>query len=175
MKKLFKIFTLTFIVLLMVTSAAFAGGPGEKGNSPDDKGFDDCGYNDQANIYVGDADCVDRTEDGTVWGDPTYANDHLVMKWNEEWNRGKEEGWSDPDGYDAAENNHWNGKGENGSGETWHYQIDYSQACAEGQTLDDGGYCIWGSFEVTQSHGTTADNDHEWDANAEAGGSGVDH
>ena len=44
-------------------------------------GFDQFGYNYQARIFVGSADGVDRTLDEAVWGDSTYANDNLVMKW----------------------------------------------------------------------------------------------
>src|SRR5450756_990472 len=49
------------------------------------KGFDEFGYNDAARVFVGLADGVDRKLDGLVWGDPTYAKDHLVMKWNKAW------------------------------------------------------------------------------------------
>ena len=135
---------------LLVTGSAFADG-----------GFDDCGYNETANIYVGTADCVDDVVDGAVWGDPTYANDHLVMKWSDNW---PDEG--------SHIDNHWNGK-KNGSGEVWQYRIDQSNECAGGGTLDDGGYCIWGSYEVIQSHGTV-DNEHIWDANSQPNGYGVD-
>jgi hypothetical protein len=34
---------------------------------------------------LGKADGVDRVLDGKVWGDPTYANDWLVMKWSKEF------------------------------------------------------------------------------------------
>ena len=43
------------------------------------KGFDQFGYNYKARIFVGAADGVDRSLDGRVWGDTTYANDHLVV------------------------------------------------------------------------------------------------
>jgi len=70
-----KIFTSVFIVLslLAVTSIAVLAG----GN-----GFDKFGYNYPARIFVGAADGVDRVLDGAFLGDPTYANDHLVMKWS---------------------------------------------------------------------------------------------
>ena len=48
-------------------------------------GFDEFGYNYQAMIFVGKADGVDRVLDGKVWGDLTYANDLLVMKWSKAW------------------------------------------------------------------------------------------
>jgi hypothetical protein len=48
-------------------------------------GFDEFGYNYKARVFVGKADGVDRVLDGKVWGDPAYANDHLVMKWSKAW------------------------------------------------------------------------------------------
>jgi hypothetical protein len=137
-EKAMKVFASFVVVALLcvTTTAAFAQGP-------DATGFDECGYNNQANIFVGSADCVDHTEDGTVWGDPTYANDHLVMKWSQDWDDAAFNG--QPFGDGAWENNHWNGNAPGGSGETWHYQIDYSQVCAEGGTPTDGGGCIWGN------------------------------
>lgn len=170
MKKIFKIFTLTILFVFLITTTALAGS-GDNGKS-DDKGFDDCGYNYQANIYVGSADCVDRTEDGTVWGDPTYANDHLVMKWSKGWDDARFGGeeW----GHDAWLNNQWNGKAPGGSGETWHNEVDYSQVCADGNEPTDGGKCIWGIFEETMSHGTI-DNEHVWVDHATPAGSGTEH
>src|SRR5665811_1771876 len=73
------------------------------------RGFDELGYNEQARVFNGPADGVDGILDGMVWGDPTYANDHLVMKWNAEWDRGNAENWSQPP-YAAWEDNEWNGK-----------------------------------------------------------------
>jgi len=51
----------------------------------DNGGFDEFGYNYKARVFVGRADGVDRVLDGKVWGDPTYANDWLVMKWSKAW------------------------------------------------------------------------------------------
>ena len=148
-------------VLLFSAAAVFA-----------DEGFDGFGYNEQARIFVGQADGVDRNLDGTVWGSPTYANDHLVMKWNAEWNRGNAEGWTDENGYDAWLNNEWNGRVPEGSGETWVYKIQWIGSCgADGTPLPDGGYCIWGQFEVLMSHGTVA-NEHFWEANGHANPTG---
>lgn len=164
MKKIFKIFTLTVLLVFLVTSTALAGSG--------DKGFDDYGYNYQANIFVGDADGVDRNEDGTIWGDSTYANDHLVMKWSKGWDNARFHGeaW----GHDAWLNNQWNGKAPGGSGETWHNEVDYSQVCANGEEPTDGGECIWGIFEETMSHGTI-DNEHIWVEHATPAGSGTEH
>ena len=118
-------------------------------------GFDQFGYNYQARIFVGPADGVDRVLDGTVWGDPTYANDHLVMKWSKAWDdaRFNNAPWTP----DAWCDNEWNGNVSGGSGETEHCKIGWV-----GPELEDspywrpGGYAIWGEFEVIMDQGTNA-------------------
>ena len=97
-------------ILLLTASVVMAQG-----------GFDEFGYNYQARVFVGPADGVDRILDGEVWGDPTYANDHLVMKWSKGWDDARFHGgeWA----CDAWENNEWNGMVPGGSGEVWHYKI----------------------------------------------------
>ena len=131
-------------------------------------GFDDAGYNRTARIFNGTvwAWCMEKVGDETYcldnYGD--YANDHLVMKWNAEWDRGNAEGWALPP-YDAWENNEWNGKVPGGSGEVWHYKIVWVGPCVEGADLPNGGYCIWGQFEVIMDQGT-AGGVHEWFAHA---------
>jgi hypothetical protein len=94
------------------------------------------------------------------------------MKWNSEWDRGNAEGWSDPAGYDAWEDNQWNGMLLNGSGETWHYKIKWDQGCKDNSTPStEGGFCIWGQFAVVMSHGTF-DGEHFWDTHANPAGYG---
>lgn len=67
------VFAVVFVLALMtIGTATVAAGTG----------FDQYGYNDTARVFNGLADGVDRNLDGTVWGDPTYAKDKLVMKWN---------------------------------------------------------------------------------------------
>ena len=56
-------------------------------------GFDQFGYNHTARVFSGPADGVDRVLDGKVWGDTTYANDHLVMKWNAAWDACNDNGY----------------------------------------------------------------------------------
>ena len=141
----------------------------------DGGGFDQYGYNYRARIFVGPADGVDRNLDGTVWGDPTYANDKLVMKWNAEWDRGNAEGWSNPP-YDAWENNEWNGMFPGGSGSVWHYKIAWVGPCgATGTPLPDGGYCVWGQFEVLMDHGVdpSMGPGHIWFTHATPAGYGA--
>jgi hypothetical protein len=134
-------------------------------------GFDEFGYNYNARIFTGKADGVDRSLDGAVWGDSTYANDHLVMKWSKGWNEARFHNgtW----GPDAWEDNEWNGKVAGGSGEIWHYKIKWVGPCgADGTPMEDGGYCIWGQFEVIFSQGTVA-NEHFWEAHANPTGYGM--
>lgn len=134
-------------------------------------GFDEYGYNEVAGIFNGIADGIDRNLDGLYFGSPSpYVNDKLAMKWNSEWDRGNDEGWSNPP-YRAWIDNHWNGK-NGGSGETWLYRIKWVGPCgSHGTPTGDGGYCIWGQFEVIMSHGTSG-NQHFWDAHATPAGFG---
>ena len=105
-------------------------------------GFNEFGYNYCARIFNGPADGVDKVNDGMVWGDPTYANDHLSMKWNAAWDACNAAGT--PDACAGAwTDNEWNGKVPNGSGQNWHYKIVWSAICAAGGTPTDGGYCVW--------------------------------
>lgn len=127
---------------------------------PEDKGFDEFGYNYNARIFVGPADGVDRNLDGTVWGDPTYANDLLVMKWSKAWDDARFHGapWT----CDAWTDNEWNGNVPGGSGEVWHYKIIWVGPELENSPCwREGGYPIWGQFEVIMDHGTT-DGEHFW-------------
>jgi len=135
-------------------------------------GFDEFGYNDAARIFVGAADGIDRNLDGTYYGNTDYANDHLKMKWNAEWDRGNDEEWASPP-YDAWIDNNWNGKVKDGSGEVWQYRIIWVGSDLESSDRwVDGGYAIWGQFEVIFSHGTSA-NEHFWDAHAVPSGFGA--
>jgi hypothetical protein len=134
-------------------------------------GFDEFGYNYQARVFVGKADGVDRILDDKVWGDPTYANDQLVMKWSKAWDDARFHGavWSP----DAWEDNEWNGMFPGGSGETWHYKIIWVGSALEGSEYwREGGYAIWGQFEVIMSHGTI-DGEHIWEALAKPNGFGA--
>jgi len=139
-------------------------------------GFDEFGYNGKARNFVGTCLSWHMGKFGSTPAQAAaycgaYSNDKLKMKWNAEWDRGNDEGWSNGP-YDAWTDNQWNGKFPGGSGETWHYKIKWIGPCgADGTPLPDGGYCIWGQFEVLMSHGTAA-NQHFWDAHATPAGYG---
>ena len=148
----------------LLASTAFAGG-----------GFDEYGYNDTASNFVGT--CLSWYEGkygpgGEAYCGP-YVNDKLKMTWNAEWNRGNAESWLNPP-YDAWEDNQWNGMIPGGSGETWHYMIKWvGTPCDDTNTnWADGGYCIWGQFEMLSSHGTV-DGTHIWDRHSLPTGYGV--
>jgi hypothetical protein len=133
-----------FVVLLLLgTPTLVAAGGG---------GFDQFGYNYKARIFVGSADGVDRNLDGTVWGDPTYANDHLVMKWSKAWDDARFHGapWTP----DAWLDNEWNGMFPGGSNSVWHYKIIWVGPELENSPYwRPGGYAIWGQFEVIMDQG----------------------
>jgi len=82
------------------------------------------------------------------------------MKWSKAWDDARFNGapWTP----DAWETNEWNGMVPGGSGEVWHYKVIWV-----GTDLDnspywrEGGYPIWGQFEVIMDQGTVP-NEHFW-------------
>ena len=119
---------------------------------------------------MGAADGVDRILDGLVWGVPTYAKDHLVMKWSKGWDyaRFHDAPWTP----DAWEDNEWNGMVEGGSGEVAHYKIIWVDSELEDSPYwREGGYAIWGQFEVILDQGVVA-GEHYWGAHAQPAGYG---
>jgi len=134
---------LGLLALVLLVTPIFAKG-----------GFDQFGYNYQARIFVGSGDGVDRVLDGKVWDDPTYANDHLVMKWSKGWDDARFHGapWTP----EAWEDNEWNGNVPGGSGEVWHYKIIWvGPELENSQYWREGGYAIWGQFEVIMDQGVS--------------------
>jgi hypothetical protein len=150
---------------------------------PTDKGFDEYGYNRTARNFVGTCLSWGMGKYGWTVAQATaycgdYSNDKLVMKWNAEWDRGNAEGWTDPEGYDAWEDNEWNGRTPGGSGEMWHYKISWDKGCADDGTpstvaAKGGAYCLWGSFAMLQSQGSGADKVHVWDVLMKPAGYGA--
>lgn len=141
---------------------------------PADVGFDEYGYNYQARIFVGPADGVDRNLDGTVWGDPTYANDHLVMKWSSAWDAARFDG--EPWTPDAWCSNEWNGNVPGGSGEMETFKCVWVGFGPDGteessQYWRDGGYALWSGFEAIMDH--YAGQSGDWYAHAKPAGYGA--
>jgi hypothetical protein len=139
-----------------------------------DGGFNEFGYNYQARIFVGLADGVDKVLDGMVWGDPNYANDHLVMKWNAAWDACNAAG-NDTEAACAGAwtDNEWNGAVPSGSGEVWHYKIIWvGSAGVSSSYWAPGGYLVWGNYEVIMDQGTTDLTGHSWFAHATPNGYG---
>lgn len=136
----------TLVVLLLSMGLASAAG------------FDEWGYNRTARVFVGTGMswCMAKVGDITWCTNylGPYANDQIVMKWNKEWDRGNTENWSNPP-YNAWEDNEWNGQRPGGSGSVWHYKIAWvSSDCGADYTpLPNGGYCLWGQFEVLMDQG----------------------
>ena len=163
MKRVIFSFILAVLMALILAAPALAA-------KPVDTGFDEFGYNYQARLFNGLADGADRILDGMVWGDPTYANDHLVMKWSKGWDDARFHGA--PWGPDAWETNEWNGAVPGGSGEVWHYKVIWVGPELENSPYwRDGGYAIWGQFEVIMDQGTI-DGKHIWYARALPNGFG---
>jgi hypothetical protein len=115
------------------------------------------------NIFVGTCQqwCTQKPTDCGYCG--AYINDKITMKWNQAWdtcNAGAScvGAWTD---------NEWNGMFPGGSGTTEHYKIVWiGDNCeADGAPLPDGGYCVWGSYEVVMDQGT-ASGVHSWYAHA---------
>src|SRR3990172_1578673 len=167
MKKLFTAILSTALVLAVVTVV--------KADKPTGVGFDEFGYNRTARIFNGTGSglCLERGASANCLG--IYSPDKLTMKWNAEWDRGNDEGWANPP-YDAWENNEWNGMFPGGSGSNWHYKIAWVEPCgADGTPLANGGYCIWGQFEVLMDQGMDPSYGpgHFWFAHANPTGYGV--
>jgi len=158
------IFVVAILALLLSsTTTVSADKPtnfDEQGNTlstASDNGFDAAGYNRTARIFSGTYEswCMDKFGDASVcqtrYG--PWLNDKLIMKWNDEWDRGNAEGWENPP-YNAWLSNMANGKFPEGSGETWLYKFVWVGSCGADYTpLPDGGYCIWGQFEVIMDKG----------------------
>ncbi len=163
MKKIFSLFLIAIGFVLITSSVALA--------SSNNKGFDEFGYNYQARMFVGAADGVDRALDGKVWGDATYANDHLKMTWSKAWHEARFNGapWT----CNAWVDNQWNGMKPDGSQETWHYKIVWvGHELENSPCWREGGYPIWGDFEVIFFHGTS-EGEHVWETHALPSGYGT--
>ena len=152
MKKLIAFFAMLVLVFAIASPVLADSGSGT--------GFDQFGYNYGARIFVGPADGVDRNLDGTVWGDPTYANDQLVMKWNAQWDNCNTYGrYSDPTYcLGAWDTNYWNGMVPGGSGYTEIIKIIWVGPLEESSSYwVPNGSPIWGNYEILMDQGTGPD------------------
>jgi len=136
------------------------------------------GYNYDARVFVGTGEMWAMQKFGWTHEQAhdylgLYAHDKLVMKWNAEWDRGNAENWNNPP-YNAYETNEWNGAFPGGSGEIWHYKIKWvGGSHIDGEPSLDGGYYIWGQFEVLLDHGTVKGDAHDFLAHALPNGFGI--
>ena len=180
MRKSFAAIVTAVILAAVLAGPAVAAKPDDfdsNGNvihSVSDAGFDQYGYNRTARIFSGSATgwCLERGAAPDCLG--LYSNDRLVMKWNAEWDRGNAEDWDSPP-YAAWLTNEWNGKAPGGSGQVWHYKIVWVGPCGSNYTpLEDGGYCLWGQFEVIMDQGVDPNvgPGHLWFAQARPNGMG---
>lgn len=156
---------LIIAAFLVVTTVVVAA-------APSDKGFNQYGYNYSARIFNGTSWdwCFARNwtsaQCSSYFGN--YVNDKLVMKWNAEWDRGNAENWGNPP-YAAWEDNEWNGRSPEGSGEIWHYKIAWDKGCASsahapsGEVSKGEAYCLWGPFAMISSQGSTQEREHIWE------------
>jgi hypothetical protein len=138
-------------------------------------GFDQYGYNDSAHVFVGTGSSWCQGKLG--WDQTTcdaymgvYANDKLVMKWNAAWDACNAAGNDNASACAGAWLlNEWNGKAPGGSGQVWHYKIIWvGSAGASSPYWLDGGYSIWGNYEVIMDQGfdPNVGPGHMWFAHA---------
>ncbi len=151
-------------------------------------GFDEYGYNYNSRIFRGIGENWFRQmqglpawEEGNLYLWEPYARDRLVMKWSKAWDDAKfgpdgirDNGDGGPWTSAAWVTNHWNGAIPGASGEvTWHFKIIWVGPELEtSQYWRDGGYPIWGEFEVIMDHGSDVDHNHIWGALATPAGLG---
>jgi hypothetical protein len=132
------LFVLGAVIALMLFVApveAGSDGVGEFRNS------------ENAFVFSGRADGADGKMDGTVFGDPMYANDHLVMKWSKAWDAAAFHGDSWTAG--AWCSNEWDGNVPGGSGECESCKIIWVGPELQDSPLwHEGGTAIWGEFEL---------------------------
>ena len=151
------------------------GGSSESSVAAAGGAFDQYGYNDTARIFngTGASWCEAGGQPANCMGD--YSADKLVMKWTADWDRGNDEGWSNPPYEDAWLDNEWNGK-KGGSGSVWHYKIIWVGVDLEASPYwAEGGYPVWGQFEVIMDQGMdpSIGPGHMWFAKAIPNGYGA--
>ncbi len=169
MKKLFA------FASTLLTLAAFIATPALA------SGFNQYGYNYGARIFNGTALnwCLASGAAKSACENSlgVYANDQLVMKWNAQWDNCNNNGYDNPTYcLGAWDDNEWNGKVSNGSGQNWHYKIIWVGSLAENSPYwQPGGYSVWGNYEVVMDQGTDPNvgPGHMWFAHAVPNGYGA--
>ena len=119
-------------------------------------GFDQYGYNRCAHNFVGTYGgwCEQQGLDAGCAGVP--GDTKLNMKWNEDWDVGNVEHWSNPP-YRA-----WLDNEINGAGFSEHFKTKWDAGCASTSTTgSDGAPCIWGAFEILMDQ-ATENGSHVW-------------
>jgi hypothetical protein len=127
-------------------------------------GFNQCGYNYKARVFSGLADGVDGNLDGLIGGFSAYANDHLVMKWNDVWDTCNAHG-TDSATYclGAWITNEWNGLIPGGSLTTDHFKIIWvGSAGTSSPYWVAGGSLIWNNYETIMEQGTQSGQHFIW-------------
>ena len=123
-------------------------------------GFDQYGYNRCAHLFNGTFGgyCAARGAVPTCGGvDPSSS---LVMKWNEEWDRGNADGWNKPP-YAAYLDNEARGTYLDGTSWSEHFKTRWDAGCAATGVSTNGGSCIWNQFEILMDQGTEG-GEHVW-------------
>jgi len=117
-------------------------------------GFDEAGYNDKARIFNGIADGIDHVLDGCIASNNIKdcsrndVNDHWIIKWNKEWERGTNENWSNGP-YDAWQQRELNGMVPGGSQTTEHTKIIWVGITgADSPYWQEGGSLWKDQFEI---------------------------
>ncbi len=163
------------LVLVLVLSFSLATAMPVSAAKPDDKGFDEFGFNYQARIFVGTGESwamgkLGLTHEQAEAYMGVYAHDRLVMKWSKGWDDARFHGGTY--GSDAWETNEWNGMVPGGSGEVWHYKIIWvGTELEDSDYWREGGYAVWGQFEIIMSQGVVG-GEHIWETLASPCGFG---
>lgn len=138
--------------LMGVSSSAWASGGG----------FNQYGYNYTARLFNGTYmqwcqkyGITDPAICSTALGGAS-VNDQLIMKWNAAWDACNAN-QTPADCAGAWLDNEINGKVPGGDGTVWHYKIVWIGSVCNGQPdgtyLPNGGYCVWGAYEVIMDQG----------------------
>ncbi len=117
-------------------------------------GFDQYGYNRCAHQFVGTfaGYCAARSASSDCGG--VTGTTRLVMKWNEEWDRGNATGWANGP-YTANLDNEINGSLLDGTSFSEHFMTTWDAGCVSsgGTSATNGGSCIWGAFRILIDQG----------------------